>query len=135
MIDSPLSAKVVFAIGPVPITEPVVVTWALMAVLGLGGWLLTRRLSLLPDARQTVLELILGVIEQQIRSTMRAEPRPYIAFVGTLFLFILAANWSSLIPGVEVSWARPRLVFRRPLFCSTMGQGFPLSSLSHLSRA
>lgn len=101
MIESPLSAKVVFTIGPVPITEPVVVTWALMAALGLAGWALTRRLSLRPGARQTVLELIAGVIEQQIRSTMRVEPRPYIAFVGTLFLFILTANWSSLIPGVD----------------------------------
>lgn len=101
MIESPLSNKVVLTIGFVPVTEPVVVTWALMVVLGLGGWLLTRRLSLQPGVRQTVLELIQGAIEQQIRSSMRMEPRPYVAFIGTLFLFILSANWSSLIPGVE----------------------------------
>lgn len=101
MIDSPLSAKVVFTIGPVPITEPVAVTWGLMVLLGIGGWLLTRRLSLQPGARQTVLELIVDVIEQQVRSTMRVDPGPYVAFVGTLFLFILAANSSALLPGVE----------------------------------
>ncbi len=32
---------------------------------------------------------------------MRAAPMPYVPLIGTLFLFILAANWSSLIPGVE----------------------------------
>ncbi len=101
MIGSPLTAKVVFTIGPVPVTEPVVVTWGLMVFLGIGGWLLTRRLSLRPGPRQTVLELIVGVIAQQVRATMRAEPGPYIPLIGTLFLFILAANWSSLIPGVE----------------------------------
>ena len=34
--------------------------------------------------------------------THRASfPAPYRAFIGTLFLFIFVANWSSLIPGVE----------------------------------
>ena len=37
----------------------------------------------------------------QIRGTMRVAPRPYVPLIGTLFLFILAANWSSLMPGVE----------------------------------
>ena len=32
---------------------------------------------------------------------MRAAPTPYVPLIGTLFLFILVANWSSLIPGVE----------------------------------
>jgi F-type H+-transporting ATPase subunit a len=29
------------------------------------------------------------------------EPGPYRAFIGTLFVFIFVANWSSLVPGVE----------------------------------
>ena len=32
---------------------------------------------------------------------MQADPQPYRGLIGGLFLFILAANWSSLIPGVE----------------------------------
>lgn len=100
-IGSPLAAKVVFTVGPVSITEPVVVTWGLMAALGLGGWLATRSLSIRPSATQTIFEAIVDVIEDQIRGTMRVAPAPYVSLVGTLFLFILAANWSSLIPGVE----------------------------------
>jgi F-type H+-transporting ATPase subunit a len=101
VIKSPLTAKVLFAVGPASITEPVVVTWALMAALAFGGWLATRRLSIMPNERQAVLELIVNAIEDQIQSTMRVAPAPYLSMVGTLFLFILAANWSSLIPGVE----------------------------------
>ena len=33
MIGSPLATKTLFTVGPVPITEPVVVTWGLMAAL------------------------------------------------------------------------------------------------------
>lgn len=101
MIGSPLTAKVVFAVGPVPITEPVIVTWGLMVLLGLGGWVATRSLSLKPSPLQTIIEMVVGIIEDQIQGTMRVTPVPYIPMIGTLFLFILAANWCSLIPGVE----------------------------------
>jgi F-type H+-transporting ATPase subunit a len=101
VIGSPLAIKTLFTIGLVPITEPVVVTWGIMAGLGLGGWLATRSLALKPTRRQAVLELIVRTIEDHIQSTMRAAPAPYVAMIGTLFLFILTANWSSLIPGIE----------------------------------
>ena len=89
-------------IGPVPITTTVVVTWAIMAVLTLAGYLITRRLVVHhPSAAQAVAELVVDAIAAQIRDIMRSDPRPYLPLVGTLFVFILAANWSSLVPGVE----------------------------------
>jgi len=101
VIESPLATKTLLTVGPVPITEPVVVTWGLMAALTLSGWLAARSLALSPSRYQAVLELIVGAIEDQIRSTMRAAPKPYVPMIGTLFLFILTANWSSLVPGIE----------------------------------
>lgn len=101
VIESPLMINTVFKIGPVPITAPVVVTWGLMMLFALSGLLATRRLALAPNRYQAALEMIVEAIEDQIRSTMRVEPRPYVPIVGTLFLFILLANWSSLVPGVE----------------------------------
>jgi F-type H+-transporting ATPase subunit a len=101
MIESPLSMKTVFTLGAVPITMPVVVTWGLMMALTLGSWVATRSLTLAPSRSQTVIELIVEAIEGQIRDTMGVAPKPYLPLIGTLFLFILAANWSSLIPGIE----------------------------------
>ena len=93
--------KTLFTIGPVPVTEPVVATWGIMAALALAGFLATRMLTLSPSRYQAVVELMVGAIADQIRGTLRVEPRPYVPLIGTLFLFILAANWSSLVPGVE----------------------------------
>jgi F-type H+-transporting ATPase subunit a len=101
MIESPLTTKTLFAIGPIQVTAPVIVTWGLMAALALVGFLATRALTLSPSRYQVVLEVVVGAIEDQIRSTMRIAPEPYVAMIGTLFLFILTSNWSSLIPGVE----------------------------------
>lgn len=101
MMSSPLTAEVVFAIGPVAVTKPVIVTWGLMLVMGLGGSLAARSLSVQPTTRQVVVEMIVGAVEDQIRATMRVKPQPFIATIGTLFLFILSANLCSLVPGIE----------------------------------
>jgi F-type H+-transporting ATPase subunit a len=101
MIESPLTTKTLFAIGPIPITAPVAVTWGLMVALALVGFFATRILALSPSRYQAVLEIAVGAIEDQIRGTMRIAPEPYVAIIGTLFVFILASNWASLIPGIE----------------------------------
>jgi len=98
---SPLVTQTLVMVGPVPITTPVVTTWAIMAVLTLGAWAANRRLALHPSRLQAALELIVDMISGQIRETMDAPPARYLPLIGTLFIFVLAANWSSLIPGVE----------------------------------
>lgn len=98
---SPLSSEPLFHIGPVPVTEAVVATWGIMLVLVSGAVVFTRRLALHPSRTQAALELIVEAVDGQIRDTMRVEPTPYRAFIGTLFIFIFVANWSSLIPGVQ----------------------------------
>ena len=100
-MNSPLAATVLYQLGPVPITQAVVTTWGIMAVLVIGALLLTRRLGLRPTRRQAALELVVATLDTQIRETTGAEPSPYRGFIGTLFVFILVANWSSLVPGLE----------------------------------
>ena len=101
MIGSPLATTTVFTVGPVLITTPVVVTWGLMAAIGGASFLATRSLAIKPSAWQSALEIFVGAIEDQIRETMRVSPEPYTPLLGTLFVFILISNWSSLIPGIE----------------------------------
>jgi F-type H+-transporting ATPase subunit a len=100
-MTSPLGSVALFHIGPAPITAGAVATWVIMALLVLGSIVVTRRLSLVPSKLQAIFELIVTTVDGQIRDTMRLEPTPYRAFIGTLFIFIFVANWSSLIPGVE----------------------------------
>ncbi|MDA8250111.1 MAG: F0F1 ATP synthase subunit A [Rhodospirillales bacterium] len=101
MTGSPLELSVAFRLGPVAITTPVLVTWAIMLLLAGGSWLLTRRLSVAASRQQAAVELLVDAIAAQIRDTMRVEPTPYLPLIGTLFLFIFVANWSSLVPGIE----------------------------------
>ncbi|MEN2987377.1 F0F1 ATP synthase subunit A [Tistrella sp. BH-R2-4] len=101
MIQSPLETPVAFHLGPVAITQPVLTTWGIMIVLVLGAALATRRLRLQPGQLQASLELIVQALDNQIRETMRLDPAPFRALIGTLLIYILTANWSSLVPGIE----------------------------------
>jgi F-type H+-transporting ATPase subunit a len=98
---SPLESPIILRIGPVPITRPVVTTWAIMLALSIGSWLVTRSLSSVPDRRAAVLELIVMGVMQQIEDVLGKDPRPYLSLLGTLFIFLVAANLSSLVPGAE----------------------------------
>jgi F-type H+-transporting ATPase subunit a len=98
---SPLASAALFHVGPVPITEAVVATWAIMVALVVGGALVSRSLKPVPSKTQAAFELIVDTVDGQIRDTMQLAPGPYRAFIGTLFIFIFVANWSSLIPGVK----------------------------------
>ncbi|AJZ56500.1 ATP synthase F0, A subunit [Paraburkholderia fungorum] len=125
MIHSPLATEPLFHIGPVPVSAPVVTTWVIIALLWAAAALVTRRLSLTPSKAQTVLELLVDTVDAQIRDTMQAEPRRYRALIGTLFLFILISNWSSLVPGVEPPTAHVETDAALALivFCATIFYG------------
>ncbi len=105
-MQSPLTSVEVFRVGPFGITTPVLTTWAIMAAMALASWLLTRRLQLHPDRRQAALELLVSGILGQIEDVLRKDPRPYLPLLGTLFLFLVAANLSGLIPGVQAPTAK-----------------------------
>ncbi|HTP82388.1 MAG TPA: F0F1 ATP synthase subunit A [Alphaproteobacteria bacterium] len=101
MHASPLSSVVLFHLGPVAITRPVVTTWGLMLLLVAMSWLVTRRLSLRPTRRQAVVELIVAGLMQQIGEVMRKDARPFLPLLGTLFILLVTANLSGVLPGVE----------------------------------
>ena len=101
MGPSPLGNRVLLHAGPVPITEPVVTTWAIMALLVLVSWLGTRRIRLRPRSWQNALELVVVAIEEQIRQVVRRDPAPFVPLLGTLFLFLVVANLSAILPGVS----------------------------------
>ncbi len=101
MIHSPLIAEPLFHLGPVPVTGPVVTTWGLIVVLSISAMFATRRLALHPTRMQAVVELLVTAIADQIRDTMRAEPTRFLPLIGTLLIFLSAANLISLLPGLE----------------------------------
>jgi len=81
----------------------IVSTWGLMLVLVLGSKLITRKLSteLQRSRWQNLLEIIVTALETQIREVGLREPRKFVGFLGTVFLFVAASALCTVVPGYE----------------------------------
>lgn len=89
--------------GFITLNATIVFTWGLMLVLVIGSKLITRKLStdLQRSRWQNFVEIIVTAIEKQIEEVGLREPRTYLGFLGTLFLFIAMASLCTVIPGFE----------------------------------
>jgi len=80
-----------------------VYTWGLMLLLSVAAKLITGRLSqgMQRSRWQNLLEIVVTAIEKQIGEAGLNQPRRYLGFLGTLFLFIATASLCTIIPGYE----------------------------------
>ena len=78
-------------------------TWVLMFVLVVGSKLITCKLStgMSRSRWQNTLEIVVTSILKQIEDVGLRHPRKYVAFLGTLFLFVAAASLCTIIPGYK----------------------------------
>lgn len=78
-------------------------TWAIMLVLVVGSALVTRKLSLNQQRSrwQNLLEIIVTAIQTQLAEVGLQDGKKYLAFLGTLFLFVASAALFTVIPGYE----------------------------------
>lgn len=73
-------------------------TWLAMAVIIVIAFIATRNLKLVPTGWQSVIEMIMSALLDQIDATMGPKGRQLAPLIISLFLFILISNWLGLIP-------------------------------------
>lgn len=93
----------IFSNAFITLNGTILFTWLVMALLTLGSWLVTRRLSTGPNVSrwQNLIESIITMLLGQIHDVTRQEPRRFLPFIGTLFIFIAMCNLLSIIPGFQ----------------------------------
>lgn len=90
--------------GFIKLNATIVTTWVLMMILVIGAKLITRNLAqgdLKISRWQSLLEVIVTVLKQQLSETGLKQPEKYLAFLGTIFLFIASANLLTIFPVYE----------------------------------
>ncbi|WP_170861384.1 F0F1 ATP synthase subunit A [Geitlerinema sp. PCC 9228] len=75
-------------------------SWFVIAVLVVASLLATRNLQRVPSGLQNFMEYALEFVRDIAKAQIgEKEYRPWVPFVGTLFLFIFVSNWSgALLP-------------------------------------
>ena len=119
-VPTPEAAEIGRIFG-VPITNSMVVTWIVAVGLIASAQVATRKMQLVPTGWQNFWEWLIESLQtflEQIIGRHLVE-RTFWLF-ATIFIFILAANWAGLVPGVgTVGWGRETatgFTVERPLF-------------------
>ncbi|MGH2562781.1 MAG: F0F1 ATP synthase subunit A [Thermomicrobiales bacterium] len=96
-----IAAETLFHVGPVPVTNSMLTMFIVMAaVLLIFSWL-ARRAQMIPTRGQGVLELIVEFMLGLVEGTAgKRAGRRIFPLVAGLFIFIIFANYSGLLPGV-----------------------------------
>lgn len=95
-----LAAEKIGSIGPLPITNSLLTTWVVMAILVILSIKATHKMRLIPTGAQLMAESIVGGLYDFFSSVVGVHVKQFFPFIATLFIYILVANWVGLLPGV-----------------------------------
>jgi F-type H+-transporting ATPase subunit a len=95
-----IAAEELFAIGPLIVTNSMVGALLASIVLLLAARWFTRRAAVVPSRGQSILELPIEFLAGIVRGTGGKRWRQFAPLIFAIFLFVLIANWLSLLPGV-----------------------------------
>jgi len=83
-----------------------IVSWIVIGLLLLASIAATRNIQRVPQGIQNLMEYALEFVRELAKNQLgEKEYRPWVPFIGTLFLFIFVSNWS----GALVPWKLIRL--------------------------
>src|SRR5574337_577029 len=90
----------------IPITNSMIVSWSVALVLIIFAQYATRRMRQVPEGAQNFLEWLVEGLYKFLEGILGAHlAKKTFWFFATIFIFILAANWAGLIPGVgSIGW-------------------------------
>jgi F-type H+-transporting ATPase subunit a len=76
------------------------VSWFVIGLLVIASLLATRNIQRIPSGMQNLMEYALDFVRELAKNQLGEKDfRPWVPFIGTLFLFIFVSNWSgALVP-------------------------------------
>lgn len=100
-----LSFKVIATVNifgfSIPITETVVVTWGVMALILTASFFLGRKLSLYPKGIQVGVEALVGTLNNICKEKMGHYWRTFAPFILTIAIFLSLANMISIFSPIS----------------------------------
>lgn len=100
-----LGGEQAFANGPAWLTNSLVLTFIIDAVLIIMALITSATMKLVPSGLQNVMEMVLEYFMGLAEQVAGNAARSYFPWIMTIFFFVIVSNWSGLIPGVgTIGW-------------------------------
>ena len=97
----PLHPVVLFHVGPLPVSNSMVVTWIVALALIVFAQFATRNIKQVPEGAQNFWEWLVESLYEFLEGIIGHDlVKKTFWFFATIFIFILFCNWCGLIPGV-----------------------------------
>jgi F-type H+-transporting ATPase subunit a len=94
-------APTLFYVGPVPVTNAMVYTWVIAALIFIVVRLGTRNMRIVPRGLQNVIEAAVEGLENLTKGMLEPKVAHWVfPLVATYFIFIVISNLMGLLPGV-----------------------------------
>ncbi|SRR3990167_1092314 len=95
-----LAAETLFNIGPLPITNSILTTWLVTAILIGFAYIATKKVSLVPSGIQNIAEIMVDSFNDLISTIAGDKTKVFLPIVASFFFFILFGNYLGLLPGI-----------------------------------
>jgi len=100
MLHISLAGETLFTVLGFSVTNSLLTTWVVMAILIFVATIVSSDLKLYPTRFQVAAELVVGGMYTTFQGILGNKTAAYFPLVMTFFVFIIAGNWFGLIPGV-----------------------------------
>jgi F-type H+-transporting ATPase subunit a len=115
-ITEGMSIKTAFTIHAfglnIPISDTVIGTWIIMAVLIIAAFAFTRKMREIPKKPQLVVEALVGFINDFANEKIGHHGKDFAAFLGTIFIFLIAANLAPMLTPIGGFGFEPLFVIK-----------------------
>lgn len=96
-----LAPEELFGIGPIHVTNSMLTTVLVVALLSALAFWFTRNMKLIPSGRQNFFEMVIEALAGLVEGAAgHRVGRIILPLIGTLFIYIVTANWFALLPGI-----------------------------------
>src|SRR3989338_6111378 len=95
-----LAAETLFNVGPLPITNSILTTWIVTAVLIGFAYFATKKVSLVPNTIQNLAEIMVDTFNDLVSTIAGDKTKVFLPIVASFFFFILFGNYLGLLPGI-----------------------------------
>jgi len=97
-----LAAEPLFHIGSFPVTNTLIVTLALSAVVVISSILLKNKMKIIPKGFQNIVEYVIEALLNLVDSVTqdKNQTKKFFPLVSTIFIFVILSNWVEIIPGL-----------------------------------
>lgn len=99
-VHVPLAAEKLFQLGPLPITNSLLTTWIVTAILLAFAYLSTKKITMVPTGVQNIAEAMVEQLQNLVISIAPEKVRTFLPIIAAFFFFILFGNYFGLLPGV-----------------------------------